>query len=538
MKKFVFVLCFLLFTASILFAGGTSESKPAADAGTSKDVVTYVGMADGSSRQQASKKDTVKFRINADLASLDPHMIAGQGNEAIVLSNVYEGLFRADSDAEGNTRINLGLAESFEYADAEQKELVVHLRKGIKFHNGDELKADDVVFSLNRSIEAGYNEAIMSVIKGVEKVDDYTVKISLPYAYGAIQSVLACDSCYIVNKKTFEGKAKEETARIECGTGPYTVAKWEAGSKIFIEAFEDYWRGPAAIKHGEYIIIQDNNASMIAFENKEFDVTNHTATIDELVIRKDTKHYGYSLCTTTGCGRSVVFNVSPESPFNDIRLRQAVAMSIDKKAIIEAAYDGVGVEGGLAIPPIYEECPSDVQPFAYDLEKAKQLVKEAGLEGTTVKVTIADQDQYKKPMIILQQNLKEIGINLEIDAMARAAWNEKVLKKGDFEMTYYPLLAKYADVDSLLYPLHSSNKSGMFTTLNDPYIDEMLEKGRSLGKGEERNKVYGELCKYLTEQAYFIPVQNITRFVPYRIGLKGVTASPQQKLPMYNYYWE
>ncbi|MBR1919223.1 MAG: hypothetical protein IJ831_06320, partial [Spirochaetales bacterium] len=166
-KTFTLILVFLICAATV-FAGGSSEaSSSAAASSASKEPNGYVAVSGGGSKAVYSSRDSIVYRLNADLATIDPHRTNSTGNERIVEGNIYESLFGIDM-FNGKTEVNYRLAESYKYLDDAQTKMQINLRKGVKFHNGEEMKADDVVWSLNRAMASGFNEVVTGFIDSVE----------------------------------------------------------------------------------------------------------------------------------------------------------------------------------------------------------------------------------------------------------------------------------------------------------------------------------------------------------------------------------
>lgn len=532
----------------VLMLAGCTGNAPAAQTGTATqpaggDTATtgtepngFVGASGGGSTAVHSYKDTVNFRINADLTTLDPHKTSGTGNERIVQYQCYETLFAIDT-FNGADELNNRLAESYRYLDEGNLQLEITLRKGVKFHNGEEMTADDVVFSLNRSMSTGYNTVATDIIDKVEKTGDYTVVVTLKYAYSPIIRVLASAATSIVSKSYVE---QNEAAmdRVPCGTGPFVVDEWIAGDSITLHAFPDYWRGEAAVKKAKYVIISDESSYLISLQNGEVDTSNSFGSADVDLVKSDSA-LGYDNIPTASGGRCILFNCS-KGLFSDVRMRQAVAYAVDREAIWAAAYDSTGSILDTQMSKSLPEYPEDFQPLPLDLEKAKQLVVEAGYpNGVTVKMPTIDASNYSKATIVIQEQLAKIGINLEIELMARAAWNERIITNSDFEITYWAIVPDFMDADAILYKFHSSNLNGKgnFFCYSNPALDELLDEGRMTDTGAARDEIYRKALEIMRDDAVVVTVHTSQREVAFNAKLQGMKASPEQKYYLYDYWW-
>lgn len=542
-RKWLSVLALLLIVLMLFGCAGQKvpeQGKPSDDQQANESVpTTFCGMSGGGSQPVRSAKDSLVFRINAEIATLDPHKTSGTGNERFVQYQFYESLFRVEN-FEGSpvSEVNNALCESYEYVDDANTVLQIHIRKGIKFHCGEELSADQVVYSLERAKACGYSSVITNFIDHVEKTDDYTLNIHLTQPYGAILRVLGTGQLSIVCQKHCEEEG-DEFGRKPCGTGPYVLDEWIAGDHISFHAFKDYWRGEAAITNGKFVVITDNNASLIAMENGEVDIT-QTLSGSDLPLIEANPDLALKLSDTLCAGgRCILFNTEdPSGVFSDVRMRKAVAYAIDRQAIIDLAYDGIGEPALLTMIETMPEYPTDWEGIPYDPAKAKQLVIDAGYpDGVTVKIPTIDSAIYSKATIALQDQLAEVGITLEIELIERAAWNQKILTEKDYGITYWAIVLDYDDADAALYKFSSKNSSNYWNLKNEE-LDELLDKGRTLEIGEERSAIYRRALEIIdNEEVAVVHVQNPPRNVAHNAKLMCVVASPEQKYYFYNWYW-
>ncbi|MDO4564294.1 MAG: ABC transporter substrate-binding protein [Clostridia bacterium] len=532
MKRLVALLIAAIMMISLCACSKDTNDDPS-DSG---DATTngFVGTSGGGSAAVYSAKDSVVFRLNADIATLDPHKTSGTANERIVQIQFYESLFGQDRFND-TTEINPRLAESWQYLDDEKLQMEITLRKGVKFHNGDEMTADDVVFSLNRAKDSGYSSTLAAFWESVEKIDDYTVVVHLTQAYGAIEKVLATPNCSIVCKK-FTEESGDNLERTPCGTGPYVLSEWITGDSVTVTAFADYWRGEAAIKTGKFVIITDNSTYLIALENGEVDISNMMGTADVQTVI-DNPDLSYTSSGSGNSGHCILFNCGEGSIFADERMRLAVAAAIDRESIYISAFDGNGTISTNIMSMTVDEYPENFEAIPFDLEYAKQLVIDAGYpDGVTISVPTIEAANYNKPAIVIQEQLGKIGIHLELDVMTRAAWNEKVIGNSDFQITNWAVVPDFEDADAILYKLHS-NSGVNFYNINDPELDALLDAGRALEPGEERNQIYLEALELIRDKAYAISFLKDLRNVSYNSKLQGVVAFPEQRYQLFNFWW-
>lgn len=502
-------------------------------------MVSLAGCGSGTSSGQAAsgepaaKKDSVNFRLNSEPVSLDPHNTSDTGISQNPQYQIFDSLTRMEQDG----TLNMAIAESLTTSPDGLK-LTAKIRPGVKFHNGDTVTADDVVFSLNRSMESKYNTVMTSCFDKAVKVDDSTVDILLKYDYAPADKCLACVQMAILPQKAVEADP-EGFARNPVGTGPYKFVSWSSGDKIVLDAFDDYYRGAPTIKHLTFINIPDHSTALVSLEKGEIDVminpnmSDRQSIVDNPnLVYHESPAAAYQLFT---------FN-NEKGRFADRRLRQAVSMAIDREAILIGAKEGLGMTVEAAMLPILDEFPQDFKSDPYDPEAARQLVIDAGYpDGLTVKVPTIDAATYIKPTTMLQEMLRPIGINLEIEIMERGAWNQKVLVDTDYELCMWAVPISVLDADFAAYgPFYSGNRggSGNFSNCNIPRIDELVQEGRITPPGPERNEIYKEFCEVIRDECVIVPFLAVNRELPARANLKGISANPTMRYYFFDAYWE
>ncbi|MBR1672949.1 MAG: ABC transporter substrate-binding protein [Fretibacterium sp.] len=418
-------------------------------------------------------------------------------------------------------------------------EMLFTIREGVKFHNGDVMTADDVVFSLNTAIASPFTSKFTSVMKEASKVDGKTVKLTLKHPYKPIIGCLVSSSTSIVPKKVYEADP-DGFGQKPVGTGPYMLKDVRSGESITMEAFPDYFKGEAKVKTHIVRVIKDNMSALMAMQSGTLDrmVPNQDYS-DRQAIIDDPNLVYYE--APQACSFLVAFNTA-RGPFADKRLREAVARAIDKEELILGAVNGMAEPTDEGIVPLCPQAPKGFKGLEYDIEKAKALVAEAGYpKGLTVTMRVIGATNYTKPAEILQAQLRNIGIDMKIEAMDRARWFDLVLNKAQFDVTFYAHAISVADADFCTYPfLHSSQLNGKGTNymgVNIPELDECLDKARSSLDDAERNKEYLRVCEIIRDESLYIPCYTGKRTVAAVKDLKGVFADPMQRYYIYNYSW-
>ena len=316
MKKKFYLLAVMIFSMLFLVACGGNDK--AADGG----------------------KDTLVVAQGADAKSLDPHA-SNDNPSARVRVQIFDTLMYLDDDGVPQPM----LAESWERPD--DKTIIFHLRQGVKFHNGDEMKASDVKFSLERALKSPEVSHILAGVNGVEVIDDYTVKVTTEKPMAAILNNLSHSTLAILSEKATT-EAGDKFAQNPVGTGPYKFVSWQSGDRITLEAFPDYWKGATPIKNLVFRNIVEETNRTIGLETGELDVIYDIQGMDKTKL-KDNEAFNFiegPQVSITYLG----FNMK-KAPYDNLKVREAISYAIDQKPIIDTVFLGAGQAGNSILTP-------------------------------------------------------------------------------------------------------------------------------------------------------------------------------------------
>ena len=524
MKKTIRILSLALALSMLLAAcGGSSSSSAPAASGSS-----------AASGEAAPVKDSVTIRTVSECKTFDPYattdLVDWQVHYQIFDSLFYE-------TPEGTYEPSLCTDYTL---NEDGTQITFTIREGVKFHNGDTMTVDDVVFSLNTAIASSYTSKFTSVLENAEKIDDKTFVLNLKHAYVPIIGCLSSSSTSIVPQKVYEADPAA-FAQNPVGTGAYMLKEVKSGETATLEAFPDYFRGEAPIKTQIFRAIVDNNAALMALESGEADVITPNQDYsdrDAIIANPNLVYYE----APQACTFLVSFN-NAKGVFADKRMREAVALAIDKEELVLGAVNGMAEPTEEGITPLCPQAPKNFSGLGYDPERAKQLVVEAGYpDGVEVTMRVISSPHYIRPAEVLQAQLKKVGINLKIEAMERASWFDIVFANGDFETTFYAHAVSVADADFCTYPfLHSSEADGNgsnYMGVKNAELDEYLEKARLSLDEAERAKYYLKVCEIIRDESIYVPCFTGKRTIAAVKELKGIQADPMQRYYAYNYSWE
>lgn len=469
-------------------------------------------------------------------------MLASDSPSHEVAGLIFNGLVKYDT----NLSIIGNLAESW---DISEDGLVItfYLRKGVRWTDGVEFTADDVMFGYKTIIDektpTAYKEDYLQV-KKAEVLDRYTFRVTYEKPFAPALSTWG--NLVVLPKHLLEGKditdiSKSEFARRPIGMGPYKIVKWTTGQEIVLESNKDYFEGRPYIDRFIYRIIPDQATMFLELQTGGVDWTGltpiqYTRQTDTPYFRKNFQKFRYPVFAYTYMG----FNLK-HPWFKDKRVRQAIAYAIDKEEIIDVVLFGLGRPAtGPYVPDTWPYNP-DVKKYPYNPEKAKELLAEAGWKdsdgdgildknGKPFKFTIRTNmgnTLRKNTATIIQQRLEKIGIKVEIIVLEWSTFINEFIDKRRFEAV---ILGWSIGLDPDQYDIwHSSKtkeKEFNFVSYSNPEVDRLLEKGRRTFDIEERKKAYYRIQEILAEEQPYIFLYVPDALPVVHSRFKGIEPSP------------
>ncbi len=465
--------------------------------------------------------ETLTVAASGDAISLDP--VATNDNQSSnIMMQIYEGLMALDKD--GN--VVPSLAESYEQPD--DMTYVFKLKQGVKFHNGEELKASDVVFSLKRATEAPNVKHLFNTIDPatIKAVDDYTVEFKMLYPFAGIVSALCHPGAFITNEKAVNDGG-DSYAMNPVGTGAVKFVSWSKANQIELERFEDYHGEKTAYQKLTYRVIPEPTNRLIELESGGVDIAldiqpNDVTKVEDNAELNLLRSFNYG---TTYLG----FNTT-KAPFDNPKVREAISYAIDMDAIVKAVFLGVGRVGSSPMPPTLQYSIADeMQPKARDIEKAKALLAEAGFaDGFATTLSTNENKQRSDMATILKEQLSEVGIDLTVNVLEWSAYND-LLKNAQQDMFIIAWIADSPDPDTFMYPcFHSSasGEGGNYAFLNDPEMDQLLDKARESQDDAERADLYTQAQQRAVDISAWVPQHYNELLVGTRNNVEGLWLSP------------
>lgn len=451
-----------------------------------------------------------------EIDSLDPFN-ATAGDTKTVMDQIFDGLLDVDED--GN--LVADLAESYEISE-DGLTYTFKLKEGVKFHDGSDFSADDVYYTYDKLSGLSSGEPMsskFSVIKEMEVVSPTEITMTLDAVNNSF--------IYLQNQPIVK-KDYEDNQTKPVGTGPYKFVSYTPGEGMVMERFDDYHRKDhiAKIKQVNVVRIADNQALVMALNNGEVDLASKL-TADELTqVSESTDSYSHpqNLVQLLGLNNKV-------KPFDDIRVRQAIAHAIDKDELIEAVAGGKASKIYSSFSPALKDYYNDLEEmYPTDVEKAKELLAEAGYpDGISFKMTVpSDYKFHMDTAELIQAQLKKAGINATIDPIEFSTWLDRVYKDKDYETTIAGFIG-YTDPIRVLDRYVSTNDKNYLNYESEDY-DKAISNAMATLDRDELIKSVKEAQEIISRDCAAVFLQDPNDNIVLNKQYKGLKTYPVQKL--------
>ena len=487
--------------------------------------------ADSSPAQSQSGAESAEPRANEvtvgiaqDLDdSLDPHKAVAAGTKEIMF-NVFEGLMKPTPEGD----LVPAVAEDYTVSE-DRTTYTFTLRDGVKFHNGDTVSAEDVVYSISRCADTSEGAPLVeafSVVQSVEALDEKTVAITISEPSNEFIS-------YMTTAIIPADYDQQDTAPV--GTGPFKFVSRAAQDNLVLEKFDEYWGTPACLDKVTYKIIENADSLIMSLQSGAIDVCAHLSSSQVAQLGDD-----FNVEEGTMNLVQALYLNNAEKPFDDVRVRQALCYAIDKQAIIDLAFDGYGSPIGSSMYPAFQKYFMDelTDYYTHDTEKAKALLAEAGYpDGFDMTITVPSNYQpHMDTAQVLAEQLKAVGINATIEPVEWGTWLSDVYSGRQFQSTVVGVDASNMTARALLSRFVSTAGNN-FINYSSAEYDSLFEAAQSSYDDEEQTGLYKQMEENLTANAANVYIQDLADLVAVRKGLEGLRFYPIYVLDMSTIRW-
>lgn len=456
-----------------------------------------VALGTGLAAQPAAAQQHLRIALREDPDILDP-TLARTYVGRIVFASLCDKLFDINEQLEVVPMLATG------YRWENPTTLIITLRDGVRFHDGERMDAAAVVYSLNRhaSFQGSFRRSELAGMEKAEAVDPLTVRITLRAPSAAFLSVLTDRSGMILSPRAAEAAGREFGLRPVCA-GPFRFVERVAQSRIVVERFADYWN-PSVIHLDRitYLPIPDNNARIanvqsgaVEFaERMEPDHVEMVARNNRLRVVQvpELGYQGITYNLNNGARAQTPFGQNP-------RVREAFELAIDRAAINQVVYGGAYTPTAQAVPPANPFHVRDFQPEARNVARARQLLREAGVQTPVrVELTVPNNPDLRQVGEVIQAMVREAGFELRINAMEFAS-SLQAATRGEFE-TYLLGWSGRVDPDGNIYTFVHSRGPANDGKYSNPEADRLLDAARVELDADRRRQLYAQLNQVALRQ--------------------------------------
>ena len=454
--------------------------------------------------------------ITQEPGIFDPHTVVAAGDEEIIY-NIYEGLYKFDY--EGN--LNPCLATDVEISD-DASVYTFTIREGVKFHDGSDLDAGDVVYSLKRAAGLLDTQNGTALVSELDPISDVTVTSD-----GRVEVTLEVSNCELLSYFTtgIIPEGYDNCQKAPVGTGPFKFESYMPGQSVVLVKNENYWQsGLPYLDKVTFKVCADMDAGLTELANGSIDIFPYLTT--DRANQLDPTKYNI---LSNGSNMVQIFALNNAvEPLNDVRVRQAISYAINRKDVISVTMDGAGVELTTAMSPAmgsYYDTSLD-GTYDQDIEKAKSLLAEAGYEnGFDITCTVPSSYLiHVNTAVELASELKAIGINMEIKQVDWATWLDEVYGGRNYEATVICLTSTYAPFD--VVGRYASTADGNFINYSNEEVDRLLEEIPMTSDLAVRTELYHQVLGILTEDACSVYIQDPTTITAVSTRLEGYHVYP------------
>lgn len=519
MKKILSVILAATMAVSLIGCGSKTSSSGGSDGKT------------GTEQAGGEVKDTLVIGHYGDTPNFDTHNNLNDNGMRINMT-IYDPLVRMDNET---YEIKPCIAESWSISE-DGTEYTFKIKQGVKFTDGTDMSIDDVVFSLQRGMEMPMAVPSFARVTKAEAAGDDSVKITLDGPYPEFLFAMALPTAGIFSKTAFESMGEDAFAKNPVTTGPYVVSDWKAGEKVVLTANENYHMGAVPIKNVEYRVITDTNSAVLSLESGDIDAY---VDVPQSSFKRIEENDKLELHKGAAFGMNFIQINCSTAPFDKLLARKALAYATDKESMLYGILDGDGEIVDTFATSEYLGYTDEVEKYPYDLEKAKQLFAEAGVDGSSKLSIIVYNTKSSKFAQILQNSLAEIGISAEISQMERSAFDDAALS-GTANIIVDGGTFTAPTIDEVLYTaVHSSQMDiRNYSKYENTEVDQYMDEARITLNDDDRAALYQKLLLKLSEDVPIIPTIWNTKNIAANKNLKGVTSNPWSFYNLYDFSWE
>ena len=447
-------------------------------------------------------------------------------------SNIFEGLVQRGEDLQ----LVPGLATGWEFSDDDSR-IRFTLREGVSFHNGEPFNAAAVKYTFDRLLgeqgKKGPQRSNYTSIESIEIVDDYTVDFVMNKVDPVLITKLAGYGAMIVPPKYIEEVGEEAFDRQPVGTGPYQVVSYEPSVDLKLKRFDDYWNGMAKTELVNIRFISEPATRMAELMSGGVDISLH---VPNTAVETLKKNNSVDLVSVTGPTVNMMRFKANDSITEDVRVREAINVAIDRDAILQSLLGGLGETIASAQGELSFGYDANITQYSYDPAKAKSLLNAAGIApGTQIVLDITNNDDtFREISQVVASYLGMVGLNLKIRSNESNIMSSDLIPNGKTgELFQFGWGGWTFDFDNTAYLLyHSGERFNPY--IHDAKLDELLDKQRSTYDRGIREQALQDVAGYIRDNHLEVPLFNLVTMYGVSKKVTGFVPAPDDRVRYMN----
>ncbi len=479
----------------------------------------------------AASQKILVYAKGADPRGLDPAYV-DDGESGKIIVNIYDNLVRYKP---GSTDVQPCLATSWTQSP-DGLVWTFKLRKGVKFHDGTQFNAAAVKFSVDRQLppnatdDMPYASFTFEPVKKVDVVDNYTVRFTLSHPYAPFLANLAMCMAAPIVSPTAVKKYGADYNQHPVGTGAFKFERWDKDQQIVLSRNENYWgKKPFADK----VVFKTTKENAVRASELITGAIDMMDGVDPNDVQK-LQSSGMKIWEKPGMNINYMAFLCHRKPFNDVRVRRAISMAINRAELVKYLYQGHAQVANGPLPSFIPGYDSTLKPLAYNPTEAKRLLAEAGYKDFSFNfITYSNARPYNpvngvKLAEAVQAELLKIGVKTNIKVYPWKEYKDVLFKGEEGDAFFYGWIGDNGDADNFLSLLDSGQIDASLNSAKykNPKVDELLKKGTLTSNVKERAKIYSDMQKIVIDEAPWVFISHANDLYAYRPNVKGFNPHP------------
>lgn len=461
----------------------------------------------------------LRIRIGADISILDPARIFQVENQSVA-SNIYNGLVKYDA---ATNKIVPDLAESWTVSP-DAKTYTFKLRPGITWHKDfGAFTSDDVKFSFERIIDpatgSAYRGQIADLVQAIEALDPLTVRFVLAASNAEfLHKVTAFNQGWIVSRRAVTQLGDKYNLN-PVGTGPFIFTQWTPGSEVRLTANPKYFEGAPKVQEVVLRLIKDETAAAIALEKREIDI--FFALQQPEVIERLRRTAGVKLLERPASSTvNLVLNTTIK-PMDDVRVRRAMAHALNRKALIDGFFRGTKYHADTVLTSAFQDNISDAAEYAYNPDRARALLKEAGVSNMRFEITTVGLNPYDKLVVPLANDLTQVGIETTVRVLERGAY-QQARSSGNVQSCVTSVVGPPDPSAPLVTLFARKSFPPGLNTARYGEVDDLIRNVSTELDAGKRKALYGAILRKVASDVPLIPLYADRLFMAHSDAVQGL----------------